>query len=101
LFWSSNNIIDLGSDLLDLLLSIEPLSYLLISLDESLKFFLEAVILVIQVGHMLIEGINFRLEVNLVSHHLLRVLSEAIDLVIDRLVVLLKLVVFNFEFRRL
>lgn len=76
------------------------MSHLLISLDESLKFLLEAVILVIQVSHVLIEGINLRLEVNLVSHHLLGVLSQAVDLISDRFVVLLKLIVFNFEFRR-
>jgi hypothetical protein len=101
LLGSSDHIIDLGSDLLNLLLSIEALSDLLISLDETFKLLLEAVILIVQVGHVLIEGINLRLEVDLVSHHLLRVLLESVDLVGNRLLVLLELVVFNFELRAL
>jgi hypothetical protein len=59
LLGSSDNIVDLGSDLLNLLLSIETLSDLLVSLDETFKLLLEAVVLVVQVGHMFIEGINF------------------------------------------
>ena len=96
---SPNDIIDLGSNLLNLLLSVKPLSNLLISLNETLKFLLEAVVLVVQVGHVLIEGINLGLEVNLISHHLLGVLLQSVDLVGNGLLVLLKLVVLNFEFR--
>jgi hypothetical protein len=55
-------------------LSIESLSHMSVSLDEALKLFLEAVVLVIQISHVLIEGINFSLKVDLISHHLFRVL---------------------------
>jgi hypothetical protein len=59
LLGSSYHVIDLRSDLFNLLLSIETMSDLLISLDETFKLFLEAVILIVQVGHMFIESINF------------------------------------------
>ena len=55
-------------------LPIQSLSHMLISLDESFKFLLEAVVLVIQISHMLIKRIDFGLQIDLVSHHLLRVL---------------------------
>jgi len=92
---SLDNIVNLGSNLVNLLLSIKTLSNLLISLDESLKLLLEAVILVIEVGHMLVKSIDFRLEVDLVSHHLLGVSLQPIDLVCDGLLILLKFVVFH------
>jgi hypothetical protein len=59
LLGSSDHIIDLGSDLFDLLLSVETMSDLLISLDETFKLLLETVVLIVQVGHVFIEGINF------------------------------------------
>ena len=55
--------------------------------------------MVVQVGHVLIEGINLGLKVNLISHHLLGVLLQSVDLVGNGLLVLFKLVVLNFEFR--
>ena len=55
---SLDNIVNLGSDLVDLLLSIKSLSDLLISLDESLKLLLETVVLVIKVCHVLVKSIN-------------------------------------------
>lgn len=97
LLGSSDHVVNLGSDLLDLLLSIETLSDLLVGLDETFKLFLEAVVLVVQVGHVFVEGINFGLELNLISHHLLRVLSKSVDLISNRLLVLFKFIVFNFE----
>lgn len=72
---------------------------MLISLDETFKLFLEAVVLVIKVGHVLIKSINLRLEINLVSHHLLGVLLQSVDLVGNRLLVLFKFVKLNFELR--
>jgi hypothetical protein len=68
-------------------------------LDETFEFLLEAVVLVIKVSHVLIKSINLRLEVNLVSHHLLRVLLQSVDLVGYRLLVLLKFVKLNFQLR--
>jgi len=48
---------------------------------------------------VLIKGINLGLEINLVSHHLLGVLLQSVNLIGNRLLVLLKLVELNFEFR--
>ena len=83
LLGSPNDIIDLGSNLLDLLLSIETLSNLLVGLNETLELLLEAVILIIEVGHVLVKGIDLRLKVNLVPHHLLGVLLQSIDFISD------------------
>jgi hypothetical protein len=55
--------------------------------------------LVIQVSHVLIKGINFALEVNLVLHHLLGVLLQSVDLIGNWLLVLFKLIILNFELR--
>ena len=44
---------------------------------------------------MLVESIDLGLELDLVSHHLLRVLLELVDLISGRLLVLLKLVILN------
>ena len=60
---------------------------------------MKAVVLVVQVSHVLVKSINFGLEVNLVSHHLLGVLLQPIDLISNRLLVLLKFVKLNFQFR--
>jgi hypothetical protein len=98
LLGSPDDIVNLGSNLLDLLLPVEALSDLLISLNEPFELLLEAVILIVEICHMLIEGIHFGLQVNLVSHHLLWVLLQSVDLIGHGLLVLLKLVVFDFEF---
>ena len=71
LLGSPDDIVNLGSNLLDLLLPVEALSDLLISLDEAFELLLEAVVLIVEICHMLIEGIHFGLQINLVSHHLL------------------------------
>ena len=75
------------------------MSNLLISLNKALELFLEAVVLVVQVSHMLVKSIYFGLKVNLVSHHLLGVLLQPIDLISHRLLVLLKFVKLNFQLR--
>ena len=81
------------------MLSVKALSNLLIGLDKTFELLLEAVVLVIKVSHVFVESINLRLEINLVSHHLLGVLLQPVDLVGYRLLVLLKFVKLNFELR--
>jgi hypothetical protein len=98
---SPDHIVDLRPDLLNLFLSIEALSHLLVGLDETFELLLEAIVLVVQVGHMLVESIDLGLELDLVSQHLLRVLLELVDLVSSGLLVLLKLAVLNLKLREL
>lgn len=79
-------------------LPIQSLSHVLVSLDESFKFLLEAVVLVIQISHVLVESIDFSLEIDLVSHHLLGVLLQSVDFIGYRFFILLKFVQLHFQF---
>ena len=79
-------------------LSIQSLSHMLVSLDESFKFLLEAVVLVIQISHVLVKSIDFSLEIDLVSHHLLGVLLQSVDFIGYRFFILLKFVQLHFQF---
>lgn len=90
-----DDVVNSGSDGLDFVLSIQISSNLIIGLDEFLELLLQAVVLVIKVGHVLVERINFGLQFNLIFEHLIRVLLESIDLVAERLLVLLELVEGN------
>ena len=77
------------------------MSHLLIGLDEALELLLEAVVLIIEVSHVLVKGINLGLEVDLVLHHLLGVLLESIYFVSDGLLFLLEFVILDLELRDL
>ena len=88
---SPDDIVDLVSNGLDLLLSIETFSNLLIRFNEWFELLLKAVVLVIEVGHVLVECLNLSLKVNLILHHLLWVSLESIDLVWEGLFILLLL----------
>lgn len=66
-----DNIVDPASNLFNLALSVEASPDLVVGLDEALELLLETVVLVVQVGHVLVESVNFSLEVDLVLEHLL------------------------------
>lgn len=51
---SSNDIVHFVSDALNLVLSIETSSDLFVCLNEAFEFFLEAVVLIVEISHMLI-----------------------------------------------
>lgn len=90
-----DNVVNPGSDGLDLVLSIQVSPHLIIGLDEFLELLLQAVVLVIKVGHVLVEGVDFSLKFNLIFEHLVGVLLESIDLVAEGLLVLLQLIEGN------
>ena len=81
-------------------LSIKSLSHMFVSLDEAFELFLEAVVLVIQISHVFIKGIDFRLQIDLISHHLFRVLLKSVDFIGYRFFILLKFIVLHFQFGR-
>lgn len=81
--------------MLHLLLAVQTSSHLLVSLDETFEFFLKAVVLVVEVGHVLVQSVDFGLQFNLVLAHLVGVVLQAVDLVADALLVLLKLLEVN------
>ena len=62
-----------------------------ICLNESFELLLEAVVLVVEVGHVLVKSINLSLQLYLILVHLLRVMLESVDLIPDTLFVLFKL----------
>lgn len=78
-----DNVVNSGSDGLDFVLSIQVSSDLIVGLDEFLELLLQAVVLVIKVGHVLVERINFSLQFNLILEHLIGVLLESIDLIAE------------------
>lgn len=92
---ASNNIIDPCSNILNLIFPIKSLSNLVISLDESLELFLKAVVLVVEVGHMLVQCVDLSLQVDLISHHLLWMWLEAVNLILDRLLILFTFLELN------
>lgn len=92
---SPDDIIDLASDLLNLSLTIKSSSHLVVSLDKALKLFLQTVVLVIEIGHMLVKSINLSLEINLVPQHLIGVILKSIKLITDRLFILVEFVEKN------
>ena len=88
---AADDVVDAAADVLDLVLAVKVPLDDLVGLDKVLELLLEAVVLVVQVGHVPVEGVDLRLEVGLVAQHLVGVLLEAVDLEGNRLLVLLEL----------
>lgn len=76
-----NDIVDPLPDVLHLVLPVQVASDLIVRLDELLELLLEAVVLVVQVGHVAVEGVDLGLEVDLVFEHLVGMLLEPVDFV--------------------
>jgi len=93
----SNYFVYFGSDMVYLILPVKSGSDLVICRNEGFQFLLELVILVIQVAHMWIKSVNFSLQINLVPHHLVRMILDAVELVHHRFFVLFTLVVMYGE----
>jgi len=68
---SPDDIINLASDGLHLLLPIKSSPNLLIGFNETLQLLLQAVVLIVQVSHVLIKSIYLCLQLNLILIHLL------------------------------
>ena len=85
---ASYNIIDPSSNWLNLSFSVKSLSNLVIGFNEALKFFLKAVVLIVEIGHVLVQCIDFSLQINLISHHLLWMWFESVNLIFDWLFIL-------------
>jgi hypothetical protein len=77
---SSNYIIDFASNSFNLVLSVETSSHFFVSLNETFELFLETVILIVQVCHVFIQGVNLSLQLDLVSVHLIRMLLDSVNL---------------------
>ena len=95
--WSSNNIIYPRSDYIYFVFSVQIHPHSVTCVHELFELFLEAVVLVIQVGHVLVECINFSLQVNLIFKHLVGMLLQSVDFVANRLFILNQFVECNFE----
>lgn len=54
---------------------------MIVCLNELLELFLEAVVLIIQVGHVLVKGIDLGLQLDLIFEHLVGVLLQTVNLV--------------------
>lgn len=91
--WSFNNIINFISYLFYLSFSIKAFSDVIICFNKSFEFFLKTVVLIVQIGHMLIQGTDLSLEFNLVFVHLIWVLLQPVNLVSHRLLILLRLLI--------
>jgi len=96
---SSNHVVHFGADVINLSLAVKASSDLLVGLDEALELFLEAVVLVVEVGHVLVQGINFGLKFNLVSVHLIRMLAKTVNLVGNACFILLQFLEGDLELR--
>lgn len=75
------HVVNALSDALNFVFSVEIPSDLIICLNELLELFLEAVVLIIQVGHVLVKGIDLGLQLDLVFEHLVGVLLQTVNLV--------------------
>jgi hypothetical protein len=85
---SSNHVVNLASDTFDLGFAVKSSSHLLVSLNEAFQLLLETVVLVVEVCHVLVQGIDFGLEFDLVPVHLVGVLAKSVDFVGHALFVL-------------
>jgi len=92
-----DDIVNPGSNLIYLVLAVEASPHLVVSFEESLQLFLQAVVLIVEIGHVLIKSIDLSLEVNLILEHLVGVLLQSADFVADRLLILLQLLEDNLE----
>lgn len=79
------------------MLSVEVHSDGVVGLHELFELLLEAVVLIIQVRHVPVECIDLSLQVQLVLHHLFRMLLQPIQFVTDGLLVLGGLIMCNLE----
>ena len=86
---SSDDVVHLVSDAIDLLLSVKTSSDVFIGFDEAFQFFLQTIVLVVQVRHMLVKSIHLGLQLDLVLVHLLRVLLKATNFISNAVFVLL------------
>lgn len=80
------------SDVVHFVFSVEVLAHLVICLHKFFKFFLEAVVLVVQTRHVSVQCLYLSLQIYLVFQHLLWVLLKPVDFEIQRLFVLGQLV---------
>ena len=92
---SLDDIVDFASNLLYLRLSIKSSSYLLVCFNEAFQLLLEAVVLVVQVCHVLVQGVDFGLKLHLVLAHLVRVLSDSVNLISKTIFILLQLLQYD------
>ncbi len=65
-----NDVVYFVSNLFNLSFSIKTLSDLIVCFDETFKFFLKTVILVIQISHVFVKCANFSLQLDLIFIHL-------------------------------
>ena len=72
LLTSTNHVVNFASNALNLVLAVKTSSNLFIGFNETLEFLLEAVVLVVQVCHVLVQCINFGLKLDLILVHLVR-----------------------------
>jgi hypothetical protein len=86
-----DDVVDAVSDVLYLVLAVQVTFDGLIGFDEVLELLLKAVVLIVQICHVFVEGVDLLLKVSLVAQHLVGVLLEAVDFEGDGLLVLLKL----------
>jgi len=73
------------------MLPIKALPDLFVCLNKALQFFLKAVVLVVKIRHVLVQGIHLVLKLQLVLVHLVGMVLEPVNFVADRLLVLLHL----------
>lgn len=77
---ASDDVVNSVPNMLDLVLTIQIALDSLISVNEVLKLLLQAVVLIIQISHVLVKCVNLGLQFHLVLQHLIAVLLKAIDL---------------------
>ena len=95
---SSDDVVYSGTDVFYVVLSVKTFSYLFVGFNETLKFLLKAVILIVQICHMLIQCIHFSLQLNLIFIHLFRMVLKSVKFVTDALLILFQLLMENIEF---
>ena len=93
----SDHVVNSGADVVHFELPVQVPLDSLICINEVLELLLKAVILVVQIGHVLVEGINLSLKIGLVSHHAITLLPETVQLKSYRLLVLFQLAEGNLK----
>lgn len=95
---SSDDIVNPVTNVLNLVLAVKVSLHSFISIDEIFELFLQAVILIIQIGHVLVKSVNLSLQIHLILQHLVAVLLQTVNLERDRLLVLLEFAQSNLKF---
>lgn len=86
-----NNIVYLPSNLVNLRFPVQINSDLRISLNEAFQLFLETVVLIIEVSHMLVKCVYFPFQLKLIVYHLIRMLLKSIKFIEYCLLILILL----------